>query len=56
MFLWKRHTYAPDNEWFIHIMNAVFSLGGDLMQQDIPNNFLRLLADGKTVYSEPFLS
>ncbi|KAK6309372.1 hypothetical protein J4Q44_G00208350 [Coregonus suidteri] len=27
-------------------MNSVFSLGGDVMQPDIPNNFLRLLADG----------
>uniref|UniRef100_A0A8B9GW22 Adaptor related protein complex 4 subunit epsilon 1 n=1 Tax=Astyanax mexicanus TaxID=7994 RepID=A0A8B9GW22_ASTMX len=38
--------YAPDNEWFIQTMNVVFSLGGDLMQPDIPNNFLRLLAEG----------
>ncbi|XP_072528422.1 AP-4 complex subunit epsilon-1 [Salminus brasiliensis] len=38
--------YAPDNEWFIQTMNAVFSLGGDLMQKDIPSNFLRLLAEG----------
>uniref|UniRef100_A0A674A0H5 AP-4 complex subunit epsilon n=1 Tax=Salmo trutta TaxID=8032 RepID=A0A674A0H5_SALTR len=27
-------------------MNSVFSLGGDVMQPDIPNNFLRLLAEG----------
>ncbi|KAJ8002541.1 hypothetical protein DPEC_G00159980 [Dallia pectoralis] len=27
-------------------MNSVFSLGGDGMQPDIPNNFLRLLAEG----------
>uniref|UniRef100_A0A8B9GRV1 AP-4 complex subunit epsilon n=1 Tax=Astyanax mexicanus TaxID=7994 RepID=A0A8B9GRV1_ASTMX len=32
--------------WFIQTMNVVFSLGGDLMQPDIPNNFLRLLAEG----------
>ncbi|XP_026775724.2 AP-4 complex subunit epsilon-1 [Pangasianodon hypophthalmus] len=38
--------YAPDSEWFIQSMNAVFSLGGDLMRPDIPNNFLRLLAEG----------
>ncbi|KAK3526291.1 hypothetical protein QTP70_022699 [Hemibagrus guttatus] len=37
---------ARYNEWFIQTMNAVFSLGGDLMQPDIPNNFLRLLAEG----------
>ncbi|XP_027019561.1 AP-4 complex subunit epsilon-1 isoform X2 [Tachysurus fulvidraco] len=38
--------YAPDNEWFIQTMNAVLTLGGDLMQPDIPNNFLRLLTEG----------
>ncbi|XP_062440129.1 AP-4 complex subunit epsilon-1 isoform X2 [Rhea pennata] len=37
--------YAPDNEWFIQTMNAVFSVGGDV-HPDIPNNFLRLLAEG----------
>lgn len=44
--------YAPDNEWFIQTMNAVFSLGGDLMQPDIPNNFLRLLEEGSDVEEE----
>ncbi|XP_012861789.1 AP-4 complex subunit epsilon-1 [Echinops telfairi] len=38
--------YAPDNAWFIQTMNAVFSVGGDAMHPDIPNNFLRLLAEG----------
>ncbi|XP_069046608.1 AP-4 complex subunit epsilon-1 isoform X2 [Lepisosteus oculatus] len=38
--------YAPSNGWFIQTMNTVFSLGGDMMQPDIPNNFLRLLAEG----------
>ncbi|MBN3313376.1 AP4E1 protein, partial [Atractosteus spatula] len=33
------------NGWFIQTMNTVFSLGGDMMQPDIPNNFLRLLAE-----------
>ncbi|RMB94391.1 hypothetical protein DUI87_29201 [Hirundo rustica rustica] len=27
-------------------MNAVFSVGGDVVHSDIPNNFLRLLAEG----------
>ncbi|KAF3830523.1 hypothetical protein GH733_004342 [Mirounga leonina] len=27
-------------------MNAVFSVGGDVMHPDIPNNFMRLLAEG----------
>ncbi|XP_077424938.1 AP-4 complex subunit epsilon-1 [Vanacampus margaritifer] len=38
--------YAPDNKWFIDTMNTVFSLGGDLMQPDIPNNFLKLVSEG----------
>ncbi|XP_038669221.1 AP-4 complex subunit epsilon-1 [Scyliorhinus canicula] len=38
--------YAPTNEWFIQTMNAVFSVGGDMIPADIPNNFLRLLAEG----------
>ncbi|KAK2866882.1 hypothetical protein Q8A67_024999 [Cirrhinus molitorella] len=38
--------FAPDNSWFIQTMNEVFSVGGDLLQQDVPNNFLRLLAEG----------
>ncbi|KAM5235538.1 AP-4 complex subunit epsilon-1 [Ctenodactylus gundi] len=40
------NTYAPNNAWFIQTMNAVFSVGGDVMHPDIPNNFLRLLAEG----------
>uniref|UniRef100_A0A8C1GNL3 AP-4 complex subunit epsilon n=1 Tax=Cyprinus carpio TaxID=7962 RepID=A0A8C1GNL3_CYPCA len=43
----KTLTFAPDNSWFIQTMNDVFSIGGDLLQQDDPNNFLRLLAEGK---------
>ncbi|KAM4572524.1 AP-4 complex subunit epsilon-1 [Odontesthes bonariensis] len=38
--------YAPDNEWFIETMNTVFSIGGDMMQPDIPNGFLKLLSEG----------
>ncbi|XP_028305492.1 AP-4 complex subunit epsilon-1 [Gouania willdenowi] len=38
--------YAPDNEWFIQTMNAVFSLGGETMQPDITNSFLKLLSEG----------
>ncbi len=43
----KTLTFAPDNSWFIQTMNDVFCIGGDLLQQDVPNNFLRLLAEGK---------
>ncbi|XP_037109389.1 AP-4 complex subunit epsilon-1 [Syngnathus acus] len=38
--------YSPDNKWFIDTMTSVFSLGGDLMQPDIPNNFLKLISEG----------
>ncbi|TNN87067.1 AP-4 complex subunit epsilon-1 [Liparis tanakae] len=38
--------YAPDNEWFIETMSTVFSVGGDKMQPDIPNSFLKLLSEG----------
>uniref|UniRef100_A0AAQ5ZFI9 AP-4 complex subunit epsilon n=1 Tax=Amphiprion ocellaris TaxID=80972 RepID=A0AAQ5ZFI9_AMPOC len=42
----NHYTYAPDNEWFIETMNTVFSVGGDMMQPDIPNSFLKLLSEG----------
>ncbi|KAM4678395.1 AP-4 complex subunit epsilon-1 [Discoglossus pictus] len=38
--------YPFCNQWFIQTMNVVFSIGGDVMHPDIPNNFLRLLAEG----------
>ncbi|XP_077372229.1 AP-4 complex subunit epsilon-1 [Festucalex cinctus] len=38
--------YAPDNKWLVDTMNTVFALGGDLMQPDIPNNFLKLISEG----------
>uniref|UniRef100_A0A3B5BN79 AP-4 complex subunit epsilon n=1 Tax=Stegastes partitus TaxID=144197 RepID=A0A3B5BN79_9TELE len=41
--------YAPDNEWFIETMNTVFSVGGDMMQPDIPNSFLKLLSEFDSV-------
>uniref|UniRef100_A0A1A8MTX6 Adaptor-related protein complex 4, epsilon 1 subunit n=1 Tax=Nothobranchius pienaari TaxID=704102 RepID=A0A1A8MTX6_9TELE len=39
-------TYAPDNEWFVETMNTVFSVGGDTLQPDISNSFLKLLSEG----------
>ncbi|KAM8973554.1 AP-4 complex subunit epsilon-1 [Pelodytes ibericus] len=38
--------YSPNNQWFIQTMNVVFSVGGDMVHPDIPNNFLKLLAEG----------
>lgn len=49
----KLCTYAPDNEWFIETMNTVFSLGGDKMQPDLPNSFLKLLSEGERTSSAP---
>ncbi|KAJ0069168.1 hypothetical protein NL108_003085 [Boleophthalmus pectinirostris] len=39
------------NKWFIETMNTVFSLGGDMIQPDIPNSFLKLLSEGKKNYN-----
>uniref|UniRef100_A0A671V9W1 AP-4 complex subunit epsilon n=1 Tax=Sparus aurata TaxID=8175 RepID=A0A671V9W1_SPAAU len=36
----------PSECWFIETMNTVFSVGGDMMQPDIPNSFLKLLSEG----------
>nr|DBA31762.1 TPA: hypothetical protein GDO54_007542 [Pyxicephalus adspersus] len=36
----------PFINWFVETMNIVFSIGGDMVHPDIPNNFLRLLAEG----------
>ncbi|XP_073720644.1 AP-4 complex subunit epsilon-1-like isoform X1 [Misgurnus anguillicaudatus] len=44
--------FAPDNSWFIQTMNDVFSIGGDLSQKDIMNNFLRLMAEGSDCKEE----
>ncbi|XP_051975384.1 AP-4 complex subunit epsilon-1 [Xyrauchen texanus] len=44
--------FAPDNSWFIQTMNDVFSIGGDLLQQDVPNNFLRIMAEGSESMEE----
>uniref|UniRef100_A0A8C2ZYZ4 AP-4 complex subunit epsilon n=1 Tax=Cyclopterus lumpus TaxID=8103 RepID=A0A8C2ZYZ4_CYCLU len=46
LFSYEEYTYAPDNEWFIETMSTVFSVGGDMMQPDIPNSFLKLLSEG----------
>ncbi|KAM5171889.1 AP-4 complex subunit epsilon-1 [Mantella aurantiaca] len=45
-FLDTLFTYSPNNQWFVETMNIVFSIGGDMVHPDIPNNFLRLLAEG----------
>ena len=38
--------YAPDNNWYIRTMNAVFELGGDLVRPDVAHNLMRLIAEG----------
>uniref|UniRef100_A0A4W3JW95 AP-4 complex subunit epsilon n=1 Tax=Callorhinchus milii TaxID=7868 RepID=A0A4W3JW95_CALMI len=32
--------------WLTFVLTRLFSVGGDIIQPDIPNNFLRLLAEG----------
>ena len=41
--------YAPDNNWYIRTMNAVFELGGDLVRPDVAHNLMRLIAEGSGV-------
>ncbi|CAM4733934.1 unnamed protein product [Leuciscus chuanchicus] len=44
---------CKDEHTIIHLtMNDVFSIGGDSLQQDVPNNFLRLLAEGSECKEE----
>lgn len=39
-------SYAPDTTWFIHTMNQVFELGGDVVQPQLAHNLMRLIAEG----------
>ena len=39
-------TYAPDNQWFLIIMNELFELAGALVQEGVAHNLMRLLAEG----------
>ncbi len=38
--------YAPSNVWYIQTMTTVFELGGDLVQEEVANNLMRLIAEG----------
>lgn len=38
--------YAPNNLWYIRTISKVFELGGDLVEEEIAHNLLRLLAEG----------
>ena len=38
--------YAPSNSWYIQTMTTVFELGGDLVQPEVANNLMRLIAEG----------
>ena len=38
--------FAPDNNWYIRTMNAVFELGGELVRPDVAHNLMRLIAEG----------
>jgi len=38
--------YAPDNDWFIEVMNSVFKMGGDCVDPSLGNNIMRIVAEG----------
>mmetsp|Transcript_39384 Transcript_39384/g.111611 ORF Transcript_39384/g.111611 Transcript_39384/m.111611 type:complete len:951 (-) Transcript_39384:233-3085(-) len=38
--------YAPDNLWFIEVMNDVFKLGGDAVPLSLGTNTMRIIAEG----------
>lgn len=38
--------YAPDNSWFIEVMNNVFRLGGDAVDPVLGSNIMRIIAEG----------
>lgn len=38
--------FAPNNEWYVETMNAVFELGGDLVPAETAYNLMRLVAEG----------
>ena len=38
--------FAPSNQWYLQTMTEVFELGGDLVQPEVANNLMRLIAEG----------
>jgi len=38
--------YAPDNAWFIEVMNDVFKLGGDAVDPALGSTIMRIIAEG----------
>lgn len=38
--------FAPSNQWFLRTMTTVFELGGDLVQAEVAENLITLLAEG----------
>jgi len=38
--------FAPNNEWYVDTMNAVFELGGELVPAETAYNLMRLVAEG----------
>eukprot|EP00397_Hematodinium_sp_SG-2012_P004969 GEMP01004985.1.p1 GENE.GEMP01004985.1~~GEMP01004985.1.p1 ORF type:complete len:979 (+),score=207.70 GEMP01004985.1:87-3023(+) len=38
--------YAPNNEWYVSVMNQVFELGGDLVPVATAHDVIRLLSEG----------
>ena len=38
--------YAPNTQWFIDTMNAVFAIGGDVVKPATAHNLMRLIGEG----------
>lgn len=38
--------FAPSNTWFVHTMNRLFELAGDLVRPEMMHNLMRLIAEG----------
>eukprot|EP01102_Stenamoeba_stenopodia_P016901 TRINITY_DN5972_c0_g1_i1.p1 TRINITY_DN5972_c0_g1~~TRINITY_DN5972_c0_g1_i1.p1 ORF type:complete len:1192 (-),score=301.43 TRINITY_DN5972_c0_g1_i1:58-3633(-) len=38
--------YAPNNQWFVKIMNKVFFLGGEYVRPEVAHNLMQLIAEG----------
>ena len=41
------YRYSPDNEWYVTTMNQVFELGGELVDNHVAFNMMRLIGEGK---------
>jgi len=38
--------FAPNNEWYLHVLNTMFELGGDIVSRSSAHNLMRLIGEG----------